>query len=203
MIADTRPDVHDRTPMGRPAHLKVCGDCTLCCTVFELEDFEKKAGQDCHHSRADQQSLGGSCSIWGLHPQTCQTFKCLWLKHDDLDGLWRPDASGFVMTSEGSTVYIDVDPVRPDAFLREPYYSQFKQWAEVMPKGEGPNTEGRIIVRHQDRLCVITPDEDLHIRAPKRNERLETGMEWSLFGLRPYARIVPARPQSLSVRRRA
>jgi hypothetical protein len=184
------------------ARLKACGDCSLCCTVYEREDFEKKAGHDCHHTRSDASPNGGSCGIWGLHPASCQSFKCLWLKHEDLDGLWRPDVAGFVMTHEGTTLYIDVDPARPDAFMHEPYYSQFRQWSAVA-WGEGAHSEGRVIARHHERLCVITPDEELFIRAPRRGERLETGAEWTLFGLKPYARIVTARQQSLNIRRRA
>ncbi len=167
------------------AALKVCGDCTLCCKVYEIEDFEKKPGTVCHHVRPE-----GGCGVWGLHPKICQEFKCLWLKHDDMNGQWRPDHAGFVLRLEpnGTTLAVDVDHDRPDAWRREPYYSQLKLWSEVMPKNEG-----LVLVYAPEGLYVITPMEDLFLKAPKRGDILETGMEETLFGVRPYARVIPAR----------
>ena len=168
---------------ARRTSLKMCGDCTLCCKVYEIEDFEKP-GKTCHNVRDE-----GGCGIWGLHPKACQEFKCLWLKHDDMDGRWRPDHAGFVMRVEGKgTVCIDVDHDRPDAWRREPYYSQLKQWSEVMPRNEG-----LVLVYAPEAMYVITPTEDLPLKAPKKGDVLETGMEDTLFGRRPYARVVPAR----------
>lgn len=167
------------------ADLKVCGDCTMCCKVYDVDDVGKKAGQKCSHVRPE-----GGCGIWGLHPQTCQDFKCLWLRHDDLNGLWRPDHAGFVLRLEpnGTTLAVDVDPDRPDDWRRAYYYDQLKQWSEVMPKNEG-----LVLVYAPEGLYVITPMEDLFLKAPKRGDILETGMEMSLFGLRPFARVIPAR----------
>lgn len=167
------------------ATLKVCGDCTLCCKVYEIEDFEKKPGTVCHHVRPE-----GGCGVWGLHPKICQEFKCLWLKHDDMNGQWRPDHAGFVLRLEpnGTTLAVDVDHDRPDAWRLEPYYSQLKLWSEVMPKNEG-----LVLVYAPEGLYVITPMEDLFLKAPKRGDILETGMEETLFGVRPYARVIPAR----------
>ncbi len=174
-------------PPARRANLKVCGDCNLCCKVYDVEDFEKKAGHHCHHSGRE-----GGCGIWGLHPKACQEFKCLWLRHDEMSGLWRPDTAGFVIRLEngGSTVILDVDPDRPAAWKQEPYYSQIKQWSEILPRGEG-----KVLVYAPDGLYVVSPMEDLRLPAPKKGETLETGMEMSLFGLRPYARVVPGRPE--------
>lgn len=172
------------TNPARRASLKMCGDCTLCCKVYEIEDFEKKPGKTCHNVRDE-----GGCGVWGLHPKACQEFKCLWLKHDDMDGRWRPDHAGFVMRLEGKgTVCIDVDHDRPDAWRREPYYSQLKAWSEVMPRNEG-----LVLVYAPEAMYVITPMEDLPLKAPKKGDALETGMEDTLFGRRPYARVVPAR----------
>jgi len=167
------------------ADLKVCGDCTMCCKVYDVDDVGKKAGQRCNHVRPE-----GGCGIWGLHPQTCQDFKCLWLRHDDLNGLWRPDHAGFVLRLEpnGTTLAVDVDPDRPNDWRRPYYYDQLKQWSEVMPKNEG-----LVLVYAPEGLYVITPMEDLFLKAPRRGDILETGMEMSLFGLRPFARVIPAR----------
>ncbi len=170
---------------SRRASLKMCGECNLCCKVYDVEDLEKKAGHHCHNSGRE-----GGCGIWGLHPKSCQEFKCLWLKHDDMSGLWRPDNAGFVMRLEagGRNLILDVDPDRPDAWKREPYYSQIKLWSEIMPRNEG-----LVLCYAPEALYVVTPMEDLTLRAPKKGDILETGMEMSLFGLRPFARVVPAK----------
>lgn len=167
---------------ARPA-LKICGDCTLCCTLYEVADMGKKAGHACAHDKTD------GCGIWGLHPDSCQSFKCVWLKHDDLNGLWRPDTAGFVMRfePEGNSLCVDVDPARPGHWRREPYYAQLKLWSEGIRRGDS-----RVLVYAPEGLYVVTPDEDLHLRLPRRGERLETGMEHTLFGFTPYARLIPA-----------
>ncbi|MGA9658778.1 MAG: hypothetical protein WBQ60_06735 [Asticcacaulis sp.] len=167
------------------AQLKQCGDCNLCCKVYDIPDLEKKSGHTCFNVRDE-----GGCGIWGLHPTICQEFKCLWLKHDDMSGIWRPDHAGFVLRVEpnGTTLAVDVDPDRADAWRQPHYYDQLKQWSEVMPKNEG-----LVVVYAPEGLYVITPMEDLFLKAPKRGDILETGMEMSLFGLRPFARVIPAR----------
>ena len=174
---------------------KVCADCTLCCTVYEIPDLEKKQGHACVHTHRD-----GGCDIWGLHPSLCQEFKCLWLRHKDMNALWRPDIAGFVLRldTDGTTLNIDIDPKRPEAWRQEPYYGQLKIWSEVITRGEG-----LLVVHLSDGICVITPDEDLYLRGAKRGEILETGMEMSLFGPRPFARIVPEISEPNRKRRRA
>ncbi|MFN3806390.1 hypothetical protein [Asticcacaulis sp.] len=174
---------HRTAPRSR-APLKACGECNLCCKVYDVEDVGKKAGTLCHHTRESD-----GCSIWGLHPQICQDFKCLWLKHDDLNGLWRPNTAGFVLRLEpnGTTLNVDVDPARPDAWRQAPYYAQFKLWGEGILR-----SESLVVVHAPEGLYVVTPDEDLFLRTPKRGDILETGMEMTLFGPRPFARVVPA-----------
>jgi len=175
--------------------LKVCGDCNLCCKVYDIEDLEKKAGHLCHHASP---SPAGGCSIWGLHPKLCQEFKCMWLKHSDMNGLWRPDTAGFVLRLDidGTTLNIDTDPDRPYAWQKPYYYDQLKLWSEAMR-----TQTGLLVVHMVGQICVITPEEDLYLKGPKRGDILETGYENSLFGLRPFARVIPAK--SIKKNRRA
>ncbi len=56
-----------------------------------------------------------------------------------------------------------------------------------------PRNEGLVLCYAPEGLYVVTPMEDLRLRAPKKGDILETGMEMSLFGLRPFARVVPAK----------
>ncbi|OYW79148.1 MAG: hypothetical protein B7Z26_08540 [Asticcacaulis sp. 32-58-5] len=176
---------------SRPS-LKVCGDCNMCCKVYDIDDLGKKAGDLCHHTGHVK-----GCGVWGLHPKTCQDFKCLWLKHEDLNALWRPDIAGFVLRLDpnGTTLNIDVDHGRANAWRAEPYYSQIKLWSEVFP------TQGLVLIHSKDGLWVVTPTEDLNIPNPKGGDTLETGMEDSLFGPRPFVRVIPQK--KTPARRRA
>jgi hypothetical protein len=163
---------------------KVCGDCSLCCKVYRVDDLEKKAHQACDHTRHKQNSSSSGCGIWGLHPQSCQTLKCLWLKHADMNALWRPDIAGFVLRVMGTALHIDSDHDRPKDWQREPYYSQFKAWSKLIEDGSG-----LLVVNLKDAICLITPLEDLYLKGPKRGEHLETGIEMTLFGPRVFARV--------------
>lgn len=184
----------------RRAALKICGDCNLCCKVYEIEDFAKKPGHTCHHVRPHEQNGAGGCGIWGIHPKICQEFKCLWLRHDDMGPLWRPDVSGFVLRLDpnGTTLNIDVDHDRPRAWMRDPYYNQIKQWSEVIMNGEG-----LVLVYAPEGLYVISPEEDLFLKAPKRGDILETGVEQTLFGPRAFARVIPAKDHKKTAHRKA
>lgn len=173
------------TQAARPerALLKSCGTCQLCCKVYDIDDIGKKAGDMCFNARGAQ-----GCGIWGIHPKICREFQCLWLKHPDMGPLWRPDLAGFVLKVEPNetTLSVDVDHDRPFAWRLEPYYSQLKKWSEVFIKGEG-----LVLVYAPEGLYVLTPEEDLFLKTPKRGDILETGMELTLFGPKPFARVIP------------
>jgi hypothetical protein len=175
----------------RRAELKVCGDCTLCCKVYDVADFDKKAGKPCHNLRD-----GVGCGLWGLHPKSCQEFKCLWLKHDDMGPLWRPDVAGFVLRLEGKTLYVDIDQARPQAWRREVYYKQLKLWSDVILHGAG-----MVIINEGAHIIVLTPDEELSLRPLKRGEVIETSVEMSLFGPRLNLQIVAAKDNQKTDRR--
>jgi hypothetical protein len=161
---------------------KSCGACSQCCTTHPVEDFEKPAHHACVHVRAGQ-----GCSQWGLHPQSCQSFKCLWIRHPRLDGQWRPDRAGFILRTDadGVTLHVDVSADRPGAWLEEPFYTQLKAWSAGILSGEG-----RILIHDGDYELLMTPDEVLSLRPLKPGEVLETGVEPSLFGPRVYVRIL-------------
>lgn len=175
----------------RRADLKVCGDCHLCCTVYDVEDFNKKSGTPCHNLRS-----GIGCGLWGLHPKSCQEFKCLWLKHDDMGPLWRPDVAGFVLRLDGKTLFVDIDQRRPQLWRREIYYKQLKLWSEVILRGEG-----MVIVNEGERILILTPDEELIMKPLKRGETIVTHIESTLFGQRINAQIKPAQELKKSERR--
>ncbi len=52
---------------------RVCGDCKLCCKVFEVAALNKSSGVWCEHCPAR------GCSIHADRPRECRDYGCLWL----------------------------------------------------------------------------------------------------------------------------
>ena len=63
--------------------MRNCGECTLCCTVTCVPEFNKSINVKCDHCK-------GSCAIYENRPVSCRTFKCAWLQGDLGDDM-RPD----------------------------------------------------------------------------------------------------------------
>jgi hypothetical protein len=160
---------------------KACGDCNLCCELYEIEELSKPMHTLCVHARA-----GSGCAIHGLHPLTCRTFRCLWLMRPELDGEWLPAIAGFVLREEGSSLYIDVDPDRKGAWRRAPYYAQIKSWSEVIRKGIGT------VIVEDHGVYVVFPERELFLGRPARGALVEAGYAQGRTGLKPWARVLGA-----------
>lgn len=57
-----------------------CGPCTLCCTVFRVEELGKPVHVPCSHVCAS------GCAIYAQRPLSCRDFTCGWLR-----GVMRPE----------------------------------------------------------------------------------------------------------------
>jgi hypothetical protein len=106
-----------------------CGSCSLCCKLLPIRELEKPENQWCVHCRP-----GHGCSIYAERPASCRGFACQRLINDTLGDEWFPTrAKMFVHYNSDPLgtigLYVIVDPSRPDAWRREPYYSQLKRWA--------------------------------------------------------------------------
>jgi hypothetical protein len=51
-----------------------CGECTACCRVFAIPEFDKPAGKWCEHC-----AIGVGCKIYEQRPERCVDYSCLWL----------------------------------------------------------------------------------------------------------------------------
>lgn len=69
---------------------KECGDCTVCCSVLEIEELNKPARVDCSNL------CGKGCSIYSTRPPVCRSFKCVW-KVSNWPDKFRPDRCGFMV----------------------------------------------------------------------------------------------------------
>ena len=132
-----------------------CGECTLCCKLMGVKSIGKAAHAQCPHVRR-----GLGCAIYDERPGECRAFVCQWLKWEQLGPEWRPDKARFVMCLEdgGKRLRLEVDPGRPNAWKRAPYYAQLKQWARF-----GKDKDLVIQVWTGDRSLYVTADVDLDL----------------------------------------
>lgn len=73
-----------------------CGDCTACCTIMGVEDYQpepKKPGVAC----PDVCSRG--CRRYATRPASCRDFACLWVQ-GGLPKWMRPDRIGIVFVGD-------------------------------------------------------------------------------------------------------
>jgi len=103
---------------------KICGECTLCCKVMAIEEFAKPVSAWCPHCKP-----GRGCQIYPDRPAECRSFRCLWLVNDLLDQHWKPSKSRFVLTTSEDGIEVRCDPGFPDAWRKEPFRSEIRQWA--------------------------------------------------------------------------
>lgn len=159
---------------------RTCDGCDLCCRVFEIEELAKPMGRACALLRE------GRCSIHGFHPKTCQTFRCFWLDRPDLGPEWRPSVAGFVLRvdEDGTTLWVDVDPLRRGAWREPPYYGQLKLWSEAIRTGAG------VVMVHDAGVWLLFPERDLFLPDAPRGARFEAGYRAGPNGPEPWVRML-------------
>lgn len=134
-----------------------CGSCSLCCKVMTITymDPPKAGGKWCSHC-----SPGKGCAIWQDRPQGCADFHCDWRKNAQLSDDWRPDRCGFVINkaAEHLPFEIIVDPGRPDAWRKEPYYSALKGACRIAAE-----KRQAMMVLVGPRRWLMLPDKDVAV----------------------------------------
>lgn len=80
--------------LGQVLSDRVCGDCTMCCTVLTVDtpDFGKPAGTPCVHLTSS------GCGIHADRPRICRTWFCAWRRVAGLPEEARPDRSGILVS---------------------------------------------------------------------------------------------------------
>jgi hypothetical protein len=115
-------------------------------------------------------------------PQECRTFFCGYLFNGKLGEEWKPSRSRLVLEMQGNRVGVHVDPQRPDAWKREPFYSSFKKWAAAAIQNRG-----EIVAYVGRRVHVIFPDRDVDLGIVGEDEIIVTGARMVAGGSRPEA----------------
>ncbi len=123
-MSDTLSPLIGSAPKGESAQ-RVCGECSLCCTVLRVDALRKLGGVDCLHQDID----GPGCSIHAKRPRICRAYRCAWLK-GSFGEADRPDRLGAVsdFVSSGATVQLEIHESEPGLFDRQP---RLQEIAEV------------------------------------------------------------------------
>ena len=113
-------------PASDAAPGRVCGTCSLCCTVLRVDPLRKLGGVDCVHQRGGE----AGCAIHGRaeRPALCGAYRCAWLK-GQLDLADRPDRARAAFARLAALRPNDPRPVVEIAFTRP--LSKTKRWRLV------------------------------------------------------------------------
>jgi hypothetical protein len=134
----------------QPKTVRNCDGCTLCCKVMEVAEIAKPGGSWCQHCRT-----GAGCGIYETRPRACLEYVCGYLTLPELTPEWKPSVSRLIvpaMITDGSII-VRVDPARPDAWRRQPYYAELQKWAR-----QALSAQQRVVVYAGGHSIVILPD---------------------------------------------
>jgi hypothetical protein len=141
---------------------RVCGECSLCCTVLRVDELRKLGGVPCRELRAPDaaRELGGACGIHERRPPICRGYRCLWLG-GGLDEEDRPDRLGAVLdlVTTGAETRLEIHEAEPGVFDRSPRLREVaERYRAAMP------------VRILDVGDVADPDRPYRILRPGGEE---------------------------------
>ena len=142
-----------------------CAGCTLCCKVLGIDELQKQPGSWCKHFEP-----ASGCRIYDDRPQECRTFNCGYLTNDQFGEEWKPSRSRLVLRWDGPRMSVHVDPQRPDAWKREPFYSGLKGWAKA-----AVSFRGEVVVYVASRAVVVFPDREVDLGNVGEDEIIVTG----------------------------
>jgi len=127
-----------------------CNGCTMCCKMLSVAELDKPPLSWC--TLCDAKT---GCTAYAQRPAECRDFYCGYLLDAALDERWKPANAKLIVTFEdhANEILIHVDPDRPDAWRREPFYSQICRWARAAVR-----TRGKVIV-WQGNTKIVIADE--------------------------------------------
>jgi hypothetical protein len=127
----------------------------LCCKLLSIPELDKPRLAWC--AKCDPRK---GCKQHTLRPQSCRTFFCSYLLNGSLGEEWKPSTCRLIVTQENDTgrVLIHVDPARPDAWRREPYYATIKSWGAALTA-----QRQQLIVWLGDEAIIILPDKEKNL----------------------------------------
>lgn len=96
--------------------VRTCGECSLCCKLFRVDELSKPSWSWCRHCKKD-----GGCAIYSKgRPDVCKDFRCHWLRDLNIPDHLRPDKIHMYAQSGGDKIVkIMVDDAHPEALESE------------------------------------------------------------------------------------
>jgi hypothetical protein len=163
---------HHAEPVLVPS--RSCGTCNLCCKVYSIKELSKPAGRWCSHC-----VRGTGCGIHPDRPRSCSEFFCSWLVDPNLGPEWKPEVCRFVLSADAAhrAIMVTVDPGRPRAWKREPYYAVLKKFSEVFFR-----INQKVLVSLNGHVTVILPDRDVPVGAIARGDEIVLWREGLAYG---------------------
>jgi hypothetical protein len=162
------------------AAYKPCGECGLCCKALAVPEIDKPAGRWCRHFKP-----GAGCAIHAVLPGSCRDFQCLWTAAEVLGEAWRPDRCKLVIwTDHAGRIVVDPDPAHPQAWRREPFYSQIKAWSART----GPDWH-EVLIRVGERVIMVFPEAEIDLGSLQPGRRIDSGYRQESGRAAPYARF--------------
>jgi hypothetical protein len=125
-----------------------CAGCTMCCKLMGVKELAKPSGQWCGNC-----TVGKGCGIYEARPTECRTFHCAYVLDGSLSEDWAPAHSKMVVSVDPNRIVIQVDPARPGAWRKAPYYDTIRTWAAgAVPRG------AQILVFVGAEVTAVLPD---------------------------------------------
>ena len=145
------------SPDAEPALVpgRSCGTCNLCCKVYWIKELGKPAGTWCVHC-----VRGSGCGIHAARPRSCRDFFCSWLVDPNLGPEWKPEVCRFVLSADAThrAIMVMIDPGRPLAWRREPYYTVLRKFSEVFFR-----IDQKVLLNLGGHITVLLPDREVPI----------------------------------------
>jgi hypothetical protein len=134
---------------------RTCGECSMCCKIMNVDEFEKPQGVWCRHCAPGR----GRCTIHDDRPPVCRNYSCGWLISSSLGAEWKPSICKMLINFEKDKglISVHVDSGHPGAWRRQPYYGHLKQWARQLV---GQNM---VVVFIKRKTIVVLPDKDVEL----------------------------------------
>jgi hypothetical protein len=171
--------------MGDNVSERRCGACSLCCKLAEVKELDKPSGAWCRHCAPGR----GGCTIYETRPPVCRNWFCNWILDSRLGPEWYPLTSKMILffESSGKRLCVRVEPSHPNAWRREPYYSQLKHWSHAAVEARQ-----QIVVYINKRVIVILPDKDVDFGEVELGEQIWVGARDTPAGRTWNAARIPA-----------
>jgi hypothetical protein len=140
---------------------RVCGACSLCCTLLRVDELGKPGGTSCVHQCSD----GPGCGIHATRPSICRAYRCLWLQ-GSLEDQDRPDRLGALLDLRpvGEALRLEVVLAQPGGFDASPRLQAIAE-----------RYRGSMPVRITDLAAPLDPDAPFRVLLPDGEEQRVAG----------------------------